>query len=223
MDDFELDRASLEQTLAELKTINTWLGGNKVTLSGLEKVLNMLPYKESYLIADMGCGRGDMLLLMAKWARKKNLKIEFIGVDANASIIAQAKQHTQAYKEISYIHANVFEDKWLEQEIDIVTATLFTHHLSTTDLQMLLSHLHHAKVSALVINDLHRHRLAYIGIRILTSLFSRSPMVCYDGPLSVLRSFTLKDWQEILRPSNWPNHSLKWFWAFRWQLLLWKD
>jgi len=40
-----------------------------------------------------------------------------------------------------------------------------------------------------LVNDLHRHRLAYDSFRVLASLFSKSPMVQHDGPVSIRRAF----------------------------------
>ena len=44
-------------------------------------------------IADLGCGGGDMLRLIDRWAKKKNKKVKLIGIDANTNIIAFAKEH----------------------------------------------------------------------------------------------------------------------------------
>jgi hypothetical protein len=72
----------------------------------------------------------------------------------------------------------------------------------------------------IVINDLHRHRLAYYSIKWLTTLFSRSSMVKNDAPLSVLRSFSKADWERILDGAGIERYRIRWFWAFRWQVIV---
>jgi hypothetical protein len=54
--------------------------------------------------------------------------------------------------------------------------------------------------SALVlVNDLHRHRVAYASIRLLSRLFSHSVMVKHDGPVSVRRAFRPLELENLAR------------------------
>jgi hypothetical protein len=45
-------------------------------------------------------------------------------------------------------------------------------------------------------------------------------MVKYDAPLSVLRGFSRNEWLDLLRKAGISRFSLKWKWAFRWQLII---
>ena len=63
MDDLEYSGEMMDRTLHELEVINKWLGGNVVTMDGLKKLINRDPEGSTYYIADLGCGRGDMLRL----------------------------------------------------------------------------------------------------------------------------------------------------------------
>ena len=45
-------------------------------------------------------------------------------------------------------------------------------------------------------------------------------MVKFDAPLSVLRGFSRNEWIEILNQAGIVNYSLKWKWAFRWQIVV---
>jgi hypothetical protein len=69
-----------------------------------------------------------------------------------------------------------------------------------------------------VINDLHRHPLAYFSIKWLTRWFSKSPMVQHDAALSVLRSFKRRDWNSIFAQAGLDQVTIHWRWAFRWQI-----
>jgi hypothetical protein len=104
--------------------------------------------------------------------------------------------------------------------VDIITCTLFTHHFTDEELLKLFSSFLKKARLGIVINDLHRHRLAYFSIKALTRLFSKSPMVQNDGPLSVLRSFSKKDFISVLAQAGIKNSQIKWFWAFRWQVVV---
>jgi 2-polyprenyl-3-methyl-5-hydroxy-6-metoxy-1,4-benzoquinol methylase len=195
MDDLECEGEVLEQTLRELKTINRWLGGNHVTTDGIQKLINAAPPKDRWKVVDIGCGGGDMLRVMDDWAVKNGQKIDFEGVDANPNIIDLAKTRLSDKPSISLSVQNVFEEAFVEEKVDIITCTLFTHHFTDSELVALLSTLLQKANLGIVINDLHRHPLAYHSIRLLTKGFSKSPMVVNDAPLSVLRSFSRQDWK----------------------------
>ncbi|MCU0353935.1 MAG: SAM-dependent methyltransferase, partial [Cytophagales bacterium] len=104
MDEFGLGGEAMAQTLRELRFINRWLGGNAVTLQGLDLLLPKAGANGTALeIADLGCGGGDMLVLMARWARQRRLAVRFTGVDANDYTINYARQHTASFPEIAYL------------------------------------------------------------------------------------------------------------------------
>jgi 2-polyprenyl-3-methyl-5-hydroxy-6-metoxy-1,4-benzoquinol methylase len=219
MDDLECSGQELEQTLRELKTINHWLGGNHVTTNGLGKIMKLKP-QSSYRIADIGCGGGDMIRVMDRWAKGQKKKVNFAGIDANRNIIELAKVRLSDVTNVRWQVQNVFEPEFSQEKVDIITCTLFTHHFTDAELITLIQAFRQKATLGLVINDLHRHWFAYHSIRILTKLFSKSPMVQNDASLSVLRSFRKSELEGILAKAGVKTYQISWFWAFRWQVLV---
>ncbi|WP_373524069.1 methyltransferase domain-containing protein [Aquiflexum sp.] len=218
MDDLDAGGKLMEVTLKELKTINKLLGGNHVTTSSLKQIMAKYP-QENYTIADIGCGGGDMIQVMSDWAKKNKFVCRFIGIDANPNIINLAKINLSDISEVSFETQNVFDAAFLDGKVDIVTCTLFTHHFTDEELFLLLSSFKKKARLGVVINDLHRHPIAYYSIKILTGLFSKSTMVKNDGPLSVLRSFHKSELANILKSSGITQYEIKWKWAFRWRVI----
>jgi ubiquinone/menaquinone biosynthesis C-methylase UbiE len=218
MDDLEVDGPVLVQTLKELKTINKLLGGNQVTTSALKKITAVFPNR-MFTIADIGCGGGDMLRVMADWAKAQKVNCQFIGIDANPNTIAAARDNLADLENVSFQVQNVFEKSFLDQQVDIITCTLFTHHFTEKELIGLFTTFTKKAKVALVINDLHRHPLAFYSIKLLTTLFSKSPMVKNDGPLSVLRSFRKKEIEDLMKAADLYNFEISWHWAFRWKVI----
>ncbi|MCH5683887.1 hypothetical protein LWM68_06210 [Niabella sp. W65] len=68
------------------------------------------------------------------------------------------------------------------------------------------------------INDLHRHTLAWWSIKILTAIFSRSYLVKNDAPVSVLRGFRKREWQQLFKKAG-IEATVSWQWAFRYLIL----
>lgn len=217
MDDLECSGPILDQTLRELKIINRWLGGNHVTTLGLTKLIRENPSPQ-YEITDIGCGGGDMIRVMSEWAKKQQIPAKFIGIDANGNTIDFARLRQRDLPEVKWKVQNVFDSEFRTEKTDLITCTLFTHHFKDGELVELLKVMKEKARMGIVINDLHRHPLAYFSIKILTRLFSRSPMVQNDAPLSVLRSFSKNDWKKILNESGIRNYKIRWYWAFRWQI-----
>lgn len=219
MDDLECSGRVLEQTLRELEFINRWLGGNKITIDAIAQ-LSRFSRTRDITIADLGCGGGEMLRIINTWGRKNNLKVKLIGIDANPNIIAFARRNLKDCPEIRFETVNIFSREFQEQKYDIVIGTLFYHHFSDDQLVMFFKQLQKQVILGYIINDIHRHWLAYYSIKILTRLFSRSAMVKYDAPLSVLRAFKKEELAKILEAAGPAERKIQWKWAFRWQAIV---
>jgi 2-polyprenyl-3-methyl-5-hydroxy-6-metoxy-1,4-benzoquinol methylase len=220
MDDLESHDDVVFQTLSELDFINRWLGGNAITLESLEKLWKSVPKEQPVYIADLGCGSGEMLRLISQKAHRQNRNVVLKGIDANPHIVGYAQSHSRVFNAIQFEALNIFSEEFNTQKFDFIIATLFLHHFSDDELINLFISLKKQARIGIIVNDLHRHPLAYYSIKWLTSLFSKSSMVKYDAPLSVLRAFRRKELALILEKAGIKNYELRWRWAFRWQLII---
>ena len=216
MDDLDCDGPVVDQSLAELDTINYWLGGDWVSLKGLKKLIDK--NKNPFCIIDLGCGSGTLLAQMAhEYQDQLN---SGVGIDANAYILKYARDAQAAFKQLSFINVNVLDAAEKEFNCDILHASLFLHHFSHDELVMLFKKFMTQRGRGMVISDLHRHWLAYYSIKYLTQWFSKSAMVQYDGPLSVMRGFRRKEWIRIFEAAGIKDYQIRWKWAFRWQIII---
>lgn len=216
MDDLEVAGEVVDQTLRELDFINRFLGGNKISLAAFK---NLLKNTEQATIADLGSGGGDILMTMADWSRKQGKKFSFLGIDANAHIVAYAKSNCIEYEELAFECQDILSPEFARQSFDVIHCCLFTHHFTNEELIRLFRQFRAQSKVGVVINDLHRHPLAYHSIKVLTRLFSKSEMVKYDAPLSVARGFRRKELEHILHEAGIPDYNLSWKWAFRWKIV----
>ena len=220
MDDLSLASDDLRQNLDELETINTWLGGYQPVLHALERLRTRFPVRRPLRLADLGSGGGDTLRHVADWARKHGVPVELTGIDANPFMLDYAAGKSAAYPEISYRKFDIFSPEFQAQSYDIVTCSLFCHHFADDELVTLLGRWQQQAGLAVVINDLHRHWLAYHSIKWLTWLFRGSYLVQHDAPLSVARAFRRADWVALLRRAGIVRYAVRWRWAFRWQVVI---
>jgi SAM-dependent methyltransferase len=219
MDDLNCSGEVVNQTLRELEFINTWLGGNQVTIDALQKLIGKNGNAKPIHIADLGCGGGDMLRLIHRWALRNSIPVVLTGIDANPGIIAFAKNNLKELPEIQLQAIDIFSEEFRTMKFDVVIGTLFYHHFSDDQLSSFFRQLSQQVTTGFIINDIHRHPLAFYSIRLLTRLFSKSSMVKYDAPLSVLRAFTKRELVTTLNKALVQNFSIQWKWAFRWQVI----
>ena len=140
------------------------------------------------------------------------------GVDIKKDCIDYANANA-ANADITFIQQDYRDYIRKNQDVDIIITSLFCHHLKDAEIVDLLEWMaSHAKVG-FIINDLHRHWLAYYSIKWLTQLFSKSYLVKNDAPLSVHRAFKRRDWQSYIDEIKHSGIGIKWSWAFRW--LIW--
>jgi len=219
MDDFELTGALLENTLHQLDRINKWLGGNQVTLSGLDKLWRQIPKDQSIRILDLGCGSGDMLRLIAKKAKNEKRKVELIGIDANEFVVEVAINLSKEYDSIQFRKMMIPSPEFDKMSFDIVLSTLFLHHFKDQEIISLLSLVKQKARLGIIVNDLHRNSIAYYLFYLL-SRFVRNEMVQKDGLTSILRAFKKKDLLKYSDQIEAKNSSISWKWAFRYQWII---
>ncbi len=217
MDDLECSGPVVDQTLRELNTINKWLGGDQISVKAFIRAIGNSQGPIKFM--DLGCGGGDILIALAKWCRKHKKNVQFLGIDANNSIVEYARRNCEDYPEITFRCVNILEEEFESLKCDILHCCLFTHHFSDEQLIRLFSLFRRQTEKQVIINDLHRHNLAYYSILWLTKAFSRSEMVRHDAALSVARGFRRSELKEILHKASISQYHLRWKWAFRWRLV----
>jgi 2-polyprenyl-3-methyl-5-hydroxy-6-metoxy-1,4-benzoquinol methylase len=218
MDDLDMTGELLRNTLDLLAKINRQLGGNRVTVSGVKRLLSGTSLSKEVTIVDFGCGDGDMLRILADMLRQSGRPFKLIGLDANAYTIAYAKAQSKDYPEISFLQMDVFSDQMQELEYDIALATLFMHHFSNKEIEALLRILMSKVNVGIVINDLHRSRLAYYLFKGY-GLFIKNTMIKNDGAISILRAFKRVDLERFASKLGL-NSEIRWKWAFRYQWVI---
>ena len=221
MDDFTMEGVLIRDTLDKIEIINRFLGGNTVTIKGLKKILKNQSKNKTITIVDLGCGNGDILRDVAKFGRKNNYSFKLIGIDANLAAINYAKELSKEYSELSFKTIDILSEDFKKESYDIVLCTLFLHHFKNEELISFLKTTIEKATIGVVVNDLHRHKLAYYLFKLI-GFFIKNKMVRQDGLTSVLRAFKRKDLENISKKIK-VHFSIQWKWAFRYLWILKKD
>ena len=221
MDDFTMEGILIRDTLDKIEIINRFLGGNTVTIKGLKNLIKNQSKNKTITIVDLGCGNGDILRDVAKFGRKNNYSFKLIGIDANLAAIEYAKELSKEYSELSFKTIDILSEEFKKESYDIVLCTLFLHHFKNEELISFLKTTIEKATIGVVVNDLHRHKLAYYLFKLI-GFFIKNKMVRQDGLISVLRAFKRKDLENISTQIK-VHFSIQWKWAFRYLWILKKD
>jgi len=193
MDDPALDAGTYTQVLHDLAQVNTLTMARRPTLHFLARSMGN---RAKFRLLDVGFGDGDMLRAIAGWARKHGIDAELVGVDLNPRSVAAAREMTPDDLRIDYRagdYADLAGQGW-----DFVVSSLVAHHMTRPQLIAFLRFMDREAAAGWLVNDLHRHGLAYTGWPLLAGIMRWHPIVRHDGHLSIARSYRPAEWPPLL-------------------------
>lgn len=196
MDAPDLDPAVYSQVLHDLARVNRWTFTAWPSLAFLNRALGEA---RRFSLLDVGFGDGDVLRAIARWARKRGIEADLMGVDLNEKSLAAARAATPPDLAIDY-RAGDYRD--LAGPFDFIISSQVTHHMTDPQLMAFLRHMEDEARRGWLICDIHRHRFAYWTFPILARLLGVHRIVREDGQLSIARSFRPGEWREILQQAG---------------------
>jgi 2-polyprenyl-3-methyl-5-hydroxy-6-metoxy-1,4-benzoquinol methylase len=197
MDDPALDPAVYAAVIADLAKVNALLMVSRPTIGFIGRALKG---RRRFRLLDVGFGQGDMLRAIARWARRKGVEAELVGVDLNPRSLAPAQAATPAGMPIEYRIGDYADTAG--QEWDFLISSSVTHHMADEEIHAFLRFMEAEARMGWFVNDIHRHRLAYMGFPLLARIMRWHRMVREDGRLSIARSFRADEWRRLIEESG---------------------
>jgi ubiquinone/menaquinone biosynthesis C-methylase UbiE len=220
MDDFDLKGDDMKKVLTDLKNVNKWLGGNKISINGIIKLLPEGANEQTITILDLGCGDGEILRECARFAKKEGYNFQLIGIDANTFILEEARRRSTDFQNITFLERDVFSSEIKELDYDIALCTLFLHHFSNKDLKAIIQRFLDQAQVGIVVNDLHRSRWAFWLFKMVSYLIIKTSIARNDGLVSVARGFKKRELEKLSKEINNSTSVISWKWAFRYSWIL---
>ena len=190
-------RDTLRACLCDIARTNRWTFAYRPLLNWLDEVTALLPHgNEPLRILDVGCGYGDGLRRIERWAKARCIAVELTGLDLNPDATAIAAEVTDASSAIEWVTADILTYS-PPLSPHLVICSLFTHHLAEEQIIQFLRWLEaHAQIGWFI-SDLSRAPVPYYVFRAFAKIVRLHPFVQYDGPVSVARSFIPAEWQAM--------------------------
>jgi 2-polyprenyl-3-methyl-5-hydroxy-6-metoxy-1,4-benzoquinol methylase len=212
LDDPSLTASELEPVLSDLARFNGGMLGHWPVLRWLARATKRMRSGERLTVLDVGCGYGDLLRAIRKWAHKRGVDVELIGIDLASETISVARAATRDTEDIAYHAGDAFKFQ-LGRPVDLIVSSLLTHHFSDSQIVSFLQWMEATARRGWVIYDLQRHIVPYAFIGLAGKVARLHPMVVHDGKISVARSLTRAEWQDLIAKAGLPASEVKirWF------------
>jgi ubiquinone/menaquinone biosynthesis C-methylase UbiE len=170
MDDLSRPENEFDEAYRELEVVNRRLGG-------IRAIKRFLPRAPNLLMLDVAAGGCDVAEALLQ---KRAVKI--VALDINDKGFKYARKSW-------LLVGDAMELPFPDNTFDVVMSSLFFHHLKDAECIKVLRNMWRVSKRLVIVNDLHRHPVAYAAIQALSARYSKSVMFRHDAPVSVLRAF----------------------------------
>jgi SAM-dependent methyltransferase len=179
-----------EGTLADIRLVNRCLGDVRAIRRRLE-AMAAWDAGARWTVLDVATGAADLPHGIAEWARKCGARIRITAVDVNPHAVRFARR-TKAGGDpaIRFAVADGLDLPFRDKSFDFVLCSKTLHHFTEPDARRLIRGMARVARRGYIVLDLRRSWVAYLLIYVLTRIFTANRLSRFDGPMSVLKSFT---------------------------------
>ena len=203
-----------QTSLMDLCRINRWFGGIATTRKLIQQVSAVTGIKRLSLL-EVAAGHGEV-------PRAAGFRLARRGITLDITDLDRVASHLQPHHRA--LVGDALALPFRDDSFDIVSCSLFAHHLQPGELRQFADEALRVCRSAVLINDLIRHpihlALVYAGFPLMRSYVSR-----VDGVASVRRAYTPEEVHHILsdRTHSGAKMDVSTHYLFRMGVILWKD
>ena len=198
-------------SLQDLCRINRWFGGVGTTRKLIEHVAERTGQKHFKLL-EVASGFGELPKIVARQLKSRGMTLEITLLDRLRSHLLPG-DHS--------VVADALELPFPDGAFDLVSCSLFAHHLEPADVARFAMESLRVSRCALLINDLVRHplhlALVYGGFLLMRSHVSR-----VDGVASVRRAYQPDEIREILSQVPAREIEISRHYLFRMGVIVWR-
>ena len=177
----------VEASLRDLCRINRWFGGVATTRRLIERVASATGLKH-FSVLEVAAGFGEVSKIAGRQLAHKGITLDVTDLD---------RVRTHLLRGNRAVVADALALPFQDGSFDLVSCSLFAHHLEPDELACFTNEALRVSRSAVLINDLVRHplhvALVYAGFPLMRSYVSR-----VDGLASVRRAYVPDEMRQIL-------------------------
>jgi 2-polyprenyl-3-methyl-5-hydroxy-6-metoxy-1,4-benzoquinol methylase len=210
---------AIDQSLADLRRINRWLGG----MRGLARHLYPRIRKcqtTPVRVLDLGAGGCTISETMARWARQASIPLHIVALDLRQRHLQWARKNLLAWPEIAFLQGDVLALPFAEGCVDFVISSLFLHHFTAEALIQMLPTWACLARRSLIMMDLVRHPAPYWFMKATSPVFARSGMTRHDAAVSIRRAYRPQELQRIAEAAGFEQARVYTYFPYRMLLVI---
>jgi len=193
----------LAGNLRDLRRINHWLGGAKASGAA---VVALAAHRAELALLDVGTGGADIPMALLSSGLGRGQRLSIVAIDHRPEIVALARQSVEvAALPADRLDVRLADGRQLpfpDRSFDVAHASLLLHHLEPDDALELLREMGRVARLGVVINDLERSRVGWLGAWLVGHLLTGNRLTRHDAPLSVRRAYTATEAAGLLRAAG---------------------
>jgi ubiquinone/menaquinone biosynthesis C-methylase UbiE len=201
-------REILARSLRDVAHANHWFGGTRSLRIALTPFLKA---GQTLSVLDVGTGSAEILLDLVRWAARSGVTLQPVGLDTHADILSVARERAPR---LPLVRADMRALPLRSGSVDLVLATLVLHHVPDDAQVCALKELARVARRAVIVAELERHHIHWLGAKLLAATIWRSPLTRHDAPLSVARGFTPRELETLAREAGVVARARR-FWFYR--------
>lgn len=182
------DPVLVAECLDDLRRLNRFTGGVSLTVFALARLTRELAPGAKLEIVDVATGGGDFPRAMAAWAGRRGLRARVLATDLSPQILGRAARG--APRGVEFAVADARRLPYENGAFDVATCSLLLHHLDPEDAVLMLKEMRRVARRGVIVNDLVRSWVGYLGGLVAPRMMSKNPLFRHDAPLSVRRAYT---------------------------------
>ena len=220
MDDPGLDAGEHRRALAGLARLNRASGAARVLRRDIIALAKRLG--RPVCVFDLATGSADVPLALARFAERAGVELKLAGCDVSEVARAEALHRAQrAGVPLDVVKLDIVHGPAMEQLHDVVTCSLFLHHLSRDDALRLLRRAASMTEHLLLVSDLRRDPIGLALAWGASRLMTTSRIVHVDAVRSVRGAYTIAELRSLAEEAGLFGATVRRAWPRR-MLLRWE-
>jgi ubiquinone/menaquinone biosynthesis C-methylase UbiE len=196
------DLSALASNLRDFRRINRWLGGASLSEPAIDAIA---AHRPELTLLDVGTGGADIPLALIERATRRSRRWSVVAIDSRPEVLATAVRVRPAVATTPGLELHVGDGRSLpypDRSFDVAHASLVLHHLTPIEADGLLREMARVARLGVVVNDLERDRLGWLGAWVMGHLLTGSRFTRHDAPLSVSRSYRASEMVELMQDAD---------------------
>jgi ubiquinone/menaquinone biosynthesis C-methylase UbiE len=189
----------LQRNLDDLRWLNRYLGSHWLLCAALQRIWRKVGCPRYLRVLDVGTGAGDIPAVLTRWGKRRGVQIAVVAVDSHSGVLRYMCARPSLPQSITCLQADGLRLPFRARTFDVVLCATMLHHLTWQQGIALLQGMAAVARHGVVVTDLVRSRLYYYAARLMLAVMACHDVTRHDGPLSVLRAYSIREVREMAR------------------------